>query len=227
MSGSKKTTHPRASRVDGGEGPPPGPPRAQSRLPRDHPWGKEGRKRLSAEPMSSSAPFPSSDGGRFLLSSTYWIGRKQLRIHLIFNGSSCLQDTEEQSKRTQSTCKQKCTSSLVAFFFFSSGRATCVWEEWKREHWICKYPAVFPNPFASSEAKQSWWRGGGALLVLYKTAMRRVSLKTAETDFSVPINKQSPLAMHPRETTGRPIRRQHQGWLPKQQVLPTVFYPES
>lgn len=105
------------------------PWRQKSHLPRDRPWGKEERKRLSTEPRPSSAPLPPSDSGRFLLSSTDWIGRKQLRIHLIFNGSSWLQDTEEQSKQTESTCKQKHTSSLTAFFFFSSGRTT-----WVPEH---------------------------------------------------------------------------------------------
>lgn len=80
--------------------------------------GTKRRKQLSAEPALSSSAIPSSDVGRFLLSSSYWIGRKQLRTHLIFNGSSCFQDAEEQSKRTESTRKWKCPFSLAAFFFF-------------------------------------------------------------------------------------------------------------
>lgn len=146
---SKGLVEATSSCLPGSEAPPPHPLRTQSCLPRDLPQGKKKRKQISAEPALSSSAFPSSDVGRFLLSSTYWIGRKQLRTHLIFNGSSCFQDTEEQSKRTESTRKQKCPFALaIFFFFFFSGRAMPVWEHWKCEHQICKYSDMFPKPFA-------------------------------------------------------------------------------
>lgn len=220
--GSKETKPPKSkglveatsSCLPGSEAPPPHPLRAQSCLPRDLPQGKKKRKQISAEPALSSSAFPSSDVGRFLLSSTYWIGRKQLRTHLIFNGSSCFQDTEEQSKRTESTRKQKCPFSLAIFFlflfFWKSNACVRALEMWTPDLQIFRHVspyAIYPWLGKTASVKRSWCSAG---------ALQDRGVVGAETGFSKPISKHSPLAMNPRETMGRAMR-QHQKWLPKQQ----------
>lgn len=211
---SKGLVEATSSCLPGSEAPPPHPLRAQSCLPRDLPQGKKKRKQISAEPALSSSAFPSSDVGRFLLSSTYWIGRKQLRTHLIFNGSSCFQDTEEQSKRTESTRKQKCPFSLAIFFFilffWKSNACVRALELWTPDLQIFRHVspyAICPWLGKTASVKRSWCSAG---------ALQDRGVVGAETGFSKPISKHSPLAMNPRETMGRAMR-QHQKRLPKQQ----------
>lgn len=197
---SKGLVEATSSCLPGSEAPPPHPLRTQSCLPRDLPQGKKKRKQISAEPALSSSAFPSSDVGRFLLSSTYWIGRKQLRTHLIFNGSSCFQDTEEQSKRTESTRKQKCPFFSCYFFFllffWKSNACVRALEMWTPDLQIFRHvsQAICPWLGKAASVKRSLCSAG---------ALQDRGVVGAETSFSKPISKHSPLAMNPRETKGR------------------------
>lgn len=120
-----------------------------------------------------------------------------------------------RAKQTNRKHPQTKMSFLSCYFFFipffwKSNACVRALEMWTPDLQTFRHVspyAIYPWLGKTASVKRSWCSAG---------ALQDRGVVGAETGFSKPISKHSPLAMNPRETMGRAMR-QHQKRLPKQQ----------
>lgn len=195
---------PHASRLDGGEVPPLHPLKAKVSSPQGPSLGKGGKE--MAFYRTQALLCPASSQWQWQVSAfLHWLNWKEaiensfdFQWQLLVAGHWRAKQANRKHLQTQT------------YFFPHHFFLLFLWKNnmhmraWKREPRICRCPATFPNTHAFGEAKQRWWRGGGAPLVLHKTA---AYVRSAEISFREWIHKPRPRAMHQGEMVGKSISR--------------------